>query len=62
MVIYENSTPITDTRFDLALVLKGMVSRGLIEATNAVQGVELITEVSGGSGKLWLNRFNVAVQ
>jgi hypothetical protein len=62
MVIYENRTPITDTQFDLALVLQDMVSRGLVQSTNAVQGVELITEVSGGSGQLWLNRFNVTVQ
>jgi hypothetical protein len=62
MVIYENSTPITDTQFDLALVLQDMEKRGLVQSTNAVQGVELITEVSGGSGQLWLNRFNVTVQ
>ncbi len=62
MVIYESTTPITAARFDLALVLKDMVSRGLVPATNAVQGVELISEVSGGSGQLWLDHFDVAVQ
>lgn len=51
MVIYESGNAITDTQFDLALVLKDMVSRGLVQATNAVQGVELITEVSGGSDR-----------
>jgi hypothetical protein len=44
------------------LVLQDMEKRGLVQSTNAVQGVELITEVSGGSGQLWLNRFNVTVQ
>ena len=62
MVIYESLTPITDTRFDLALVLKDMLSRALIQPSYAVQGVELISEISGGSGQLWLDRFNVAVQ
>jgi Glycosyl hydrolase family 12 len=62
MVIYESGTPLTDAQFDLALVLKDLVSRGLVQSTNAVQGVELITEVSGGSGHLWLDRFNVVVR
>lgn len=62
MVIYTSRSSVLDTQFDLALVLKDMVTRGLAQSTYGVQGVELITEVSGGKGLLWLDRFNVAVR
>ncbi|HEY3494934.1 MAG TPA: hypothetical protein VGK73_09620 [Polyangiaceae bacterium] len=47
--------------FDLKLVLNDAVERGLVEPEYAVGGVELITEVFGGSGELWLERFDVSV-
>jgi hypothetical protein len=45
--------------FDLKLVLDDAVDRGLVDPGHAVGGVELITEVFGGSGELWLERFDV---
>jgi hypothetical protein len=61
MVTYVSKTRLLENRFDLALVLKDMVTKGLASATNGVQGVELITEVSGGKGQLWLDHFGVTV-
>jgi len=61
MVTYVSKTTRFATHFDLALVLRDMVSKGLAASTQGVQGVELITEVSGGKGQLWLNRFDVTV-
>jgi len=61
MVVYDTLLPRLADRFDLALVLEDMIAKGLAQPENGVQGVELITEVSGGKGEVWLNRFSVAV-
>jgi len=62
MVTYISRSSVQSTQFDLSLVLRDMVSRGLAEPSYGVQGVELITEISGGAGSLWLDRFSVAVR
>ena len=59
MMIYEAQVDLHEATFDLKLVLDDGVSRSLIDPTHAVGGVELITEVFGGSGELWLERFEV---
>jgi hypothetical protein len=61
MVVYEALSSSLTGRFDLALVLQDMLAKGLAKAQNAVQGVELITEVSGDKGEVWLSRFAVSV-
>lgn len=61
MITYISDTSQLATSFDLALVLQDSVAKGLVEPEHAVGGVELITEVFGGSGTLWLDRFDVAV-
>lgn len=61
MIIYISRGDQHLARFDLKLVLDDSVARGLFEPTHAVGGVELITEVFGGSGELWLERFEVRV-
>jgi hypothetical protein len=61
MMIYASREPHHGRRFDLKLVLDDAVQKGLAPRTAAVGGVELITEVFGGSGELWLNRFAVDV-
>ena len=62
MVIYEGHMSTHAAQLDLALVLKDMVTKGLADSSQAAQGVELITEVSGDQGELWLNRFDVTVE
>lgn len=62
MIVYISRAQVLDTTFDLKLVLDDSVSKGLVDPTHAVGGVELITEVFGGSGELWLERFDVSVQ
>jgi hypothetical protein len=59
MATYISQTSMFEVNFDLQLVLDDLVSRGLVASTDAVDGVELITEVFGGSGQLWLDRFGV---
>jgi hypothetical protein len=61
MITYISQSPLLATSFDLALVLQDSVAKGLVAAEDAVGGVELITEVFGGSGTLWLDRFDVSV-
>jgi hypothetical protein len=61
MMIYASRESHHARRFDLKLVLDDAVQKGLAPRTAAVGGVELITEVFGGSGELWLNRFAVDV-
>ena len=61
MVTYISRISVQSTQFDLALVLQDIVKQNLANSTDGVQGVELITEVSGGKGSLWLDRFNVTV-
>jgi hypothetical protein len=41
------------------LVLDDCISKGLVKATHAVGSVELITEIFGGKGELWLDHFGV---
>ncbi|XYH99445.1 GH12 family glycosyl hydrolase domain-containing protein [Sorangium sp. So ce1128] len=62
MLIYISREQILQRSFDLKLVLDDAVSKGLVDRTHAVGGVELITEVFGGSGRLWLERFDVSVK
>jgi hypothetical protein len=62
MVIYEAQQSRLAGRFDLVLVLRDLLARGQVRPENGVQGVELVTEVSGGQGEVWLNRFGVMVQ
>jgi hypothetical protein len=62
MVVYDTLLPRLVDKFDLALVLQDMLAKGLALPENGVQGVELITEVSGDKGEVWLNRFEVTVQ
>jgi len=59
MVSYISREPHFDVRFDLGLVLQDAVAKGLVDPTHAVGGVELVTEVFGGKGELWLERFEV---
>jgi hypothetical protein len=61
MVIYAAKADHARARFDLVLVLDDAAKKGLVDPTHAVGGVELITEVFGGSGELWLDRFEVEV-
>ncbi len=61
MVVYDTQLPRLADTFDLALVLKDMLAKGLAQPENGVQGVEFITEVSGGKGEVWLNHFDVSV-
>lgn len=62
MITYIATEQSRSLRFDLALVLRDLVSKRLVEDTSGVQGVELITEVSGGSGEAWLEEFDVQVK
>jgi NAD(P)-dependent dehydrogenase (short-subunit alcohol dehydrogenase family) len=55
-------TPMLEGHFDLKAVLDDLVKSGNASARSAVGVVELITEVFGGSGQLWLRRFDVTVQ
>jgi len=59
MVIYEAEVDLHEVTFDLKLVLDDAVSKELVDETHAVGGVELITEIFGGTGELWLERFEV---
>jgi len=43
------------------VLLDDAVERGFVDANHAVGGVELISEVFGGSGELWIERFDVRV-
>jgi hypothetical protein len=61
MVIYASRESHLARRFDLKLVLDDVVQKGLAPSSAAVGGVELVTEVFGGSGELWLDRFLVDV-
>ena len=61
MITYISQTPLLSANFDLALVLQDCVAKGLVAPEHAVGGVELITEVFGGRGRLWMERFNVSV-
>jgi hypothetical protein len=62
MVVYEAASPSLSGQFDLALVLGDMLAKNLAKAENGVQGVELITEVAGDKGEVWLRRFGVSVK
>lgn len=62
MIIYEALVDLHEVHFDLKLVLGDAASKSLLDATHAVGGVELITEVFGGSGELWLHGFDVQAQ
>jgi hypothetical protein len=62
MIIYAARDNRQAASFDLKLVLDDCVSKGLVDPTHAVGGVELITEIFGGKGELWLDRFGVAVK
>ncbi len=62
MIIYAVRDDLQAASFDLKLALDDCVSKGLVDATHAVAGVELITEVFGGKGELWLDRFGVTVK
>jgi hypothetical protein len=59
MVSYISREPHFEASFDLALVLRDAAEKGLVDPTHAVGGVELVTEVFGGSGELWVERFGV---
>jgi len=41
------------------LILDDAVRKRLVEPGQVVGGVELISEIFGGSGELWLERFQV---
>jgi hypothetical protein len=45
--------------FDLKLILDDASRKGLIDPGHVVGGIELISEIFGGSGELWLERFQV---
>jgi hypothetical protein len=62
MVLYVSKVDVSSASFDLKLVLDDLVGRGLVQPTHTVGGVELITEVFGGKGKLWLERFDVTAR
>jgi hypothetical protein len=59
MIIYISQVELHEAVFDLKLVLDDSVAKSLVDPTHAVGGVELVTEIFGGSGELWLNRFGV---
>jgi len=59
MIIYEAQVDLHEAVFDLKLVLDDATQKALVDPTHAVGGVELITEIFGGSGELWLDRFKV---
>lgn len=59
MIVYVNRENSLRQDFDLKRVLDDAVSKGLVDPGHVVGGVELISEVSGGSGELWLERFQV---
>lgn len=62
MVIYAAKTDHDQVTFDLKLMLDDAVAKGLVDPTHTVGGVELITEIFGGSGELWLDHFDVDVR
>lgn len=62
MIIYASREDRYAASFDLALVLEDCVRLGLVDPAHAVGGVELLTEVFGGRGELWLERFGVDVK
>jgi hypothetical protein len=62
MIIYAAREDLQAVSFDLKLVLDDCVKRGLVEATHSVGVVELITEIFGGKGALWLDDFGVTVK
>jgi hypothetical protein len=59
MIIYAARGDRQAVSFDLKLVLDDCISKGLVKATHAVGSVELITEIFGGKGELWLDHFGV---
>jgi hypothetical protein len=59
MIIYVNRENSLSRNFDLKLILDDAARKGLVDPAHAVGGVELITEIFGGSGELWLERFRV---
>jgi len=61
MLTYAAKSDQAQASFDLKLVLDDAVERGFVDANHAVGGVELISEVFGGSGELWIERFDVRV-
>jgi len=59
MIVYVNRENSLREKFDLKLVLDDAVRKGLADPEHVVGGVELISEIFGGSGELWLERFQV---
>lgn len=59
MITYISQVELHEAVFDLKLVLGDAIAKSLVDPTHAVGGVELVTEIFGGSGELWLERFDV---
>ena len=59
MIVYVSREQSMSRNFDLKLILDDAVSKGLVDPGHVVGGVELISEIFGGSGELWLERFQV---
>ena len=61
MVIYILDGTRHREQFDLRHVLDDTIAKGLVDPEHAVDGVELVTEIFGGRGEIWYNRFDVAL-
>jgi len=59
MIVYVSRENSQRRNFDLKLILDDAARKRLVEPGQVVGGVELISEIFGGSGELWLERFQV---
>lgn len=59
MIVYVSREQSFSRTFDLKLVLDDAVRKGLVDPGHVLGGVELINEIFGGSGELWLDHFQV---
>jgi len=59
MIVYVSRGHSLREKFDLKLVLDDAARKGLVDSKHVLGGVELISEIFGGSGQLWLERFQV---
>jgi hypothetical protein len=59
MIVYVSREDSLRRSFDLKLILDDAARKRLVDPGHVVGGVELISEIFGGSGELWLERFRV---
>jgi len=59
-VTMRTNTDALSGKIDFGLILKDLVSKGIVDGNDTVSGIELGTEVARGSGSLVINKFEVS--